>query len=238
MINILHSNPGYLEVVNFLNLQSTNPTPGNHQVIVQEIFDAIHTNNYWGYIQEFYANADPLEYHSVILVTNTGKAILLREGNIMGVSLDATEVRSVAVVEQGRGLTMLYSDVCELFDDATLTVPTAEFQIYIANELGGDIYNAYYRINNDIVGRGEVKALLVENQDLGAYNVMIEKDATPVISFLSARNFYTKFYVRVSESEKRYYSYYTVGQVMYIEDNSFVRAELTKLAKQGVIFYS
>lgn len=236
MIIPIYTQPGYLDVVNFLNAESASPTPGEHSAIVQEVFNTIQGNDHWGFIQELYSPIDLDEYMGALFVTFNGRAVFIREAKAEALNLNDEETKTVIVVEHGKGLTEMYSDLFELKDALTNTLITGAFQIYKNNLLGGDIYNAYYKINNAIECRGEVKSLVVVDQELGAYNIKIDQDLTPIISFISARDFYTKFEVRLSPTEKRRFSYYKVGQLMYVEDNSYSRQSLAYLEKEKVIF--
>jgi len=234
MIELIHSRQGYVEAMNFINSQISNPTPGSHSSIISDIVNALASKDYWMFLQEVYNSGS---YIGVVVATEDSKILFIKNGNPSGVSLTPATTETLLLVENAKGLTQFFSAVIDL-NSVSTGMKVFEAQIYKTIDRGSDMFNFYIRRDNEVEASGYIHAQVSTDQDLSCYNVKIDKNVVDYIAFKSALGSYTKFQIRVAEDVYEQFSYYEVGQVMYVQNTDLAIADLKYLAKKGVIFYA
>ena len=234
MIESIHPQTGYNQIVNFLNNEMSNPTPGMHSEVVNEMVNYIQSKDYYGFAQELFV--DKSYYQGVIFVSClTSKLLYIQDNKAYAFNFENLDVNRLFVMNE-TGLAVCYSDVINIYQDTPPYAIFGELQVIMNKEFGSDVYYVKLRFNNDVVATGLMQSVLVTDQILTCYNLRIDKTPYATISFKSAKEMHMSFHVEVEPGVFQSFTYQHMGQVMTVQDTVHSRSSLKELSRLGVVF--
>lgn len=233
MIDAIHTQAGYLDIVNFINNQISNPTTGKHTEIVDEIINWIQSKDYYGFVQELY-NGDV--YYGVVFVsTVTSKLLYIENGVAIAYNFTLSDVNKLFGFNS-EGLSVCYSDLINVYLDDDPNTIYGELQV-IKNILwGSDVYFIRLRFNNVVAASGIMQSVLISSQLLTCYNLKIDKTLYDTVYFKSAKNTYVSFHVEVEDGVFQSFVYTNLGRIFQVQDTAYSRRSLRGLSKLGIVF--
>ena len=232
-IQNIHTEKGYDDFIGFLNNELTTPSSGVHTAMVDFIVSTVNSNDYVCFLGELYTDSN--DYYGCFVVDSQERLLVIKDKSVLYTNVNSGQVATLFNVLSAKGLSTFFSGRINLYNKAGSIIADKEFEINGASEFGDDIYYTYIVDTNERTHTGRISGQELENQDLGSYNIKIDKLSIDSITLIGQRNRHTTFTVRISENVVKTLSYDYIGTVLYVQDTTTSRESIRRLEREGVI---